>query len=127
MKQVAVELPDTARSCCRCGGDFPAFGHQRVCRSCRRPVQSPAQSRVAAGSRPLSPRENHVIMLVKDGKQNKEIAYDLHLSEGTIKVYLNRIFSKLRVHNRTELAVWAFRREYSGAVPGGTPQAIPAK
>jgi two-component system nitrate/nitrite response regulator NarP len=38
---------------------------------------------------------------------NKEIAHELHLSEGTIKEYLHRIFRKLGTKNRTELAVFA--------------------
>ncbi len=45
--------------------------------------------------------------LVAQGKPNKEIAHQLHLREGTIKEYLNRIFRKLGISNRTELAVWA--------------------
>jgi DNA-binding NarL/FixJ family response regulator len=55
----------------------------------------------------LSFRERQVVNLVCKAKQNKEIAYELHLTEGTIKEYLNRIFRKLGVSNRTELAVWA--------------------
>jgi DNA-binding NarL/FixJ family response regulator len=48
--------------------------------------------------------------LVCRALQNKEIAGELHLTEGTIKEYLNRIFRKLGVANRTELAVWAVTR-----------------
>jgi DNA-binding NarL/FixJ family response regulator len=48
-----------------------------------------------------------VVHLVSQAKLNKEIAYELHLTEGTIKEYLNRIFRKLGISNRTELAVWA--------------------
>jgi DNA-binding NarL/FixJ family response regulator len=70
--------------------------------ACRRPKE---------GKRPLNPklsfREKQVISLISRAKLNKEIAYELHLSEGTIKEYLNRIFRKLGVKNRTELAVWA--------------------
>ena len=55
----------------------------------------------------LSFREKQVVHLVAQAKLNKEIAYELHLSEGTIKEYLNRIFRKVNVSNRTELAVWA--------------------
>jgi DNA-binding NarL/FixJ family response regulator len=55
--------------------------------------------------------------LVRQAKPNKEIAYQLHLSEGTVKEYLNRIFKKLRVSNRTELAVWAMtHRAESGVI-----------
>jgi DNA-binding NarL/FixJ family response regulator len=43
---------------------------------------------------------------VAQAKLNKEIAYELNLTVGTIKEYLNRIFRKTRVINRTELALW---------------------
>ena len=63
------------------------------------------------GKRPLNPklsfREKQVVGLVSQAKLNKEIAFELHLTEGTIKEYLNRIFRKLGITNRTELAVWA--------------------
>jgi DNA-binding NarL/FixJ family response regulator len=49
------------------------------------------------------------VYLVSEAKLNKEIAHALHLTEGTIKEYLNRIFRKLGISNRTELAVWALR------------------
>ena len=61
--------------------------------------------------KPLNPelsfRERQVVNLVAQAKLNKEIAHELHLTEGTVKEYLNRIFRKLNVSNRTELAVWA--------------------
>lgn len=61
--------------------------------------------------KPLNPklsfREKQVVGLVSQAKLNKEIAFELHLTEGTIKEYLNRIFRKLGITNRTELAVWA--------------------
>jgi DNA-binding NarL/FixJ family response regulator len=55
----------------------------------------------------LTFREKQVVRLVAQGKLNKEIAHELHLTEGTIKEYLNRIFRKLGTTNRTELAIWA--------------------
>jgi len=42
---------------------------------------------------------------------NKEIAYELRLTEGTIKEYLNRIYRKLGLTNRTELAIWALTQQ----------------
>jgi len=65
----------------------------------------------------LSFREKQVINLVRQAKANKEIAYDLHLTEGTIKEYLNRIFRKLGVKNRTELAIWALTHTVAVAYP----------
>jgi DNA-binding NarL/FixJ family response regulator len=56
--------------------------------------------------RPLTVRETQIVRLVADAKLNKEIASELHLSEGTVKVFLGPIFAKTGVRNRTALAVW---------------------
>ena len=53
----------------------------------------------------LSFREQQIVSLIRQAKTNKEIAYDLCLTEGTVKEYLHRIFRKLAVTNRTELAL----------------------
>ena len=55
----------------------------------------------------LTPREESVVRLVMQGMVNREIANELHLSEHTIKNYLFRIFDKLGVSNRVELALYA--------------------
>jgi DNA-binding NarL/FixJ family response regulator len=94
------------RSCFRCGMDFGAADGERLCTICRKP-----RERKPAANQSLSFREKQIVELVQQAKLNKEIAYDLHLTEGTIKEYLNRIFRKLGVTNRTELAIWAFRRK----------------
>ena len=60
-------------------------------------------------------REKQVVDLVSQGKPNKEIAFRLLLAEGTIKEYLNQIFRKVRVTNRTELAIWALAHRASAA------------
>src|SRR5271165_5188478 len=61
---------------------------------------------VAAPNR-LTPREESVVRWVVRGMANREIADTLHLSEHTIKNYLFRIFDKLGVSNRVELALYA--------------------
>lgn len=53
----------------------------------------------------LSPRERQITEAVARGMRNREIASHLGMTEGSIKVYLNRIFDKLGVENRTELAI----------------------
>ena len=58
-------------------------------------------------------------------KLNKEIAYELHLTEGTVKEYLNRIFRKVGASNRTELAVWAITNQ--STVPSSMPFPIAAE
>lgn len=55
----------------------------------------------------LSRRESAIVDLVAQGLRNREIAGQLGLTEGTVKVYLHRIYEKLEVTNRTELAILA--------------------
>ena len=65
----------------------------------------------AAGtSARLTRREESVVRLVVQGMVNREIAEQLRLSEHTIKNYLFRIFDKLGVSNRVELALYAVAR-----------------
>ena len=52
----------------------------------------------------LTEREIEITRLASEGKSNKEIAYELQLVEGTVKVHLNNIFRKLHVATRAELS-----------------------
>lgn len=65
-----------------------------------------AQER-AASAPPLTRRERELIELVRQGLRNRDIAAELGVTEGTVKVYLHAIFDKFRVENRTELALRA--------------------
>ena len=56
---------------------------------------------------PLAPRERQLVGFVRQGLRNREIAEQLGVTEGTIKVYLHAIFDKLGVSSRTELAIRA--------------------
>ena len=102
MKTLPFDI-EIVKSCYRCGGEFSSAG--RVCPACRAPRV--LTRRLPPATRDLSFRERQIAQLVCQGKQNKEIAFELHLTEGTIKEYLNRIFRKLDIKNRTGLAVWA--------------------
>jgi DNA-binding NarL/FixJ family response regulator len=62
----------------------------------------------------LSRREREVASLVADGHTNKEIASELYLSEKTIESHLSRIFGKLEVSKRTQVAA-AIEREKAAA------------
>ena len=53
----------------------------------------------------LSPQEERVMILVAEGKTNKEIALDMGLSEKTVKNYLSNIFQKMQVSRRSQAAV----------------------
>ena len=53
----------------------------------------------------LTCREAAVANLVSQGLHNKQIARELHLSEGTVKVHLHHIYEKLQLNGRTALAL----------------------
>jgi DNA-binding NarL/FixJ family response regulator len=58
----------------------------------------------------LTDRELQVIQRVASGKSNKEIAAELNISEGTIKVHMSHILRKLGVTGRTEAIATAVKR-----------------
>lgn len=57
----------------------------------------------------LSEREMDVLRQVADGKSNRRIAESMHLSESTVKKYIQSLLAKLQVADRTEAAVTALR------------------
>jgi len=61
----------------------------------------------AASAPPLTRRERELVELVRQGLRNRDIASELGVTEGTVKVYLHAIFDKFHVENRTELALRA--------------------
>jgi DNA-binding NarL/FixJ family response regulator len=58
----------------------------------------------------LKPREIQVLELVAGGKANKEIAYELSTTEGTVKNYIKRILGKLHASDRTHAVVIGIAR-----------------
>lgn len=68
-------------------------------------LQSPAST--VSFDTTLSERELQVLRLISGGSTNREIARDLHLSEGTVKNHVSRILERLGVRHRTEAAVFA--------------------
>lgn len=59
----------------------------------------------------LSQRERDIVSAVLKGASNKDIAWQLGLGEQTVKNHLRRIFAKLHVANRVELAVLAMANQ----------------
>jgi len=57
----------------------------------------------------ISDREYEVIELVADGLSNKEIAEHLYLSEGTVRNYLSSILDKLKLRDRTQVAIFYYQ------------------
>jgi DNA-binding NarL/FixJ family response regulator len=68
-----------------------------------------SQSRVA-----LTARQGQIVSLVAQGMRNKEIAYSMGITEGTVKVYLYKLFKKLGTNDRLELALYGLRHLFSG-------------
>jgi DNA-binding NarL/FixJ family response regulator len=59
---------------------------------------------VSASGVTFTGREYAVLRSLRQGKSNKCIAYDLNMSESTVKVHVRNIMKKLRARNRTEVA-----------------------
>jgi DNA-binding NarL/FixJ family response regulator len=57
----------------------------------------------------LTQRQRDVLNCLREGKSNKQIAYELGLSEGTVKIHVTAIFKSLGVKNRTQAVISASR------------------
>jgi DNA-binding NarL/FixJ family response regulator len=55
----------------------------------------------------LSPREKSILRCLVEGDSNKCIARKSDITEATVKVHVKAILRKIRVHNRTQAAIWA--------------------
>jgi DNA-binding NarL/FixJ family response regulator len=55
----------------------------------------------------LSRQEKHVLLLLSEGRSNREIAQGLFLGEGTVRNYVSSILTKLKAHNRLEAGAYA--------------------
>lgn len=53
----------------------------------------------------LTPQQYKVLNMLNDGLLNKQIAYELDVSEATIKAHMTAIFRKLGVKNRTQAVI----------------------
>ena len=53
----------------------------------------------------FSPRQNEVLQMLWHGSSNKVIAYELRMSESTVKVHIRHIMKKLNVNNRTQVVL----------------------
>lgn len=60
----------------------------------------------------LTGRERGVLVLIAEGRSNKEIAGKLYLSEGTIRNYITHMLEKLGLRTRTQLAVYYMKCKY---------------
>ncbi len=73
------------------------------------PVISPAEAEAAKLLRELTPQQFRVLQMVSTGQLNKQIAYELGVSEATIKTHMTAILRKLGVNNRTQAVLIAYQ------------------
>jgi len=102
-------------TCSKCGEEFGTETRRNTCDDCLAP--SPVYGDLVDRlGKPLSAREHHVAQRVAQGLTNKEIAWELKLSTGTIKIYTSHIFAKSGCTNRVQLALWYLREQSSSMV-----------
>jgi two-component system, NarL family, nitrate/nitrite response regulator NarL len=79
------------------------------------PLISGIRAPAGGGSLSLTPREVDIVRRVAKGAGNKDIAWELQMGEQTVKNHLRRIFRKLNVANRVELALLAVEQQIGAA------------
>ena len=106
----ADEVAAAIRAACR--GEVhldPAVARQLTASLRRGPSTSPKDL--------LTDREREILLLVAQGKANKEIAAELVISERTARTHVSNILSKLDLTSRTQAALWAVREALAPPPP----------
>ena len=86
-----------------------------------------SQKRVA-----LTQRQGQILSLVAQGFKNKEIAFSLGITEGTVKVYLYKLSQKLGMNDRLDMALYGRKNLFSGQLSlermrdAGPPAVLPS-
>ncbi|MGP0585250.1 response regulator [Paenibacillus timonensis] len=58
----------------------------------------------------MTEREKEVLLLIAEGKSNKDIAEELHISIKTVKTHVSNLLMKCELEDRTQLAIYAHRQ-----------------
>jgi DNA-binding NarL/FixJ family response regulator len=82
-------------------------------------VRAAASGGVADELAELTAQERKILLLVAEGKTNKEIASEVFLSDKTVKNYVSSILSKLNLQRRTQAAAFV-AKHHLGEPPAGT-------
>ena len=106
LKESAPQLLVQAVRAVHAGGEWLEQG--LVGRALRRLVARDHGLREAM--RTLTPRELEIARLIAEGLRNRAVAERLFISEGTVKIHLHKIYEKLGVDGRLELALYARER-----------------
>ncbi|AOZ92064.1 response regulator [Paenibacillus crassostreae] len=68
------------------------------------------QRTVETDSSGLTEREKEVLLLIAEGKSNKDIGEELHISIKTVKTHVSNLLMKCELDDRTQLAIYAHRK-----------------
>ncbi|AJS59654.1 response regulator [Paenibacillus sp. IHBB 10380] len=71
------------------------------------------QRMVQTDSSSLTEREKEVLLLIAEGKNNKDIAEELHISIKTVKTHVSNLLMKCELDDRTQLAIFAHRKGWA--------------
>jgi len=104
----------------------------QACRSGRAPLDPALLVLLASGLRDaaaptaaaaveLTEREQQTLALIAEGMNNKLIARQLGISDGTVKIHVKHLLGKLDLHSRLELAAWVHRHGLPGTGSGERP------
>jgi len=91
--------------------------HPRIARKLMQELSRPPEQPPTPD--PLTEREMEVLRLVAQGKNNREIADDLTVTEGTVRVHVSSILSKLHLASRTQATLYALREGLASLDDGG--------
>jgi NarL family two-component system response regulator LiaR len=97
--------------------------HPRIARMLMQELSRPPEQPPTPD--PLTERELEVLRLVAQGKSNREIADDLTVTEGTVRVHVSSILSKLHLASRTQATLYALREGLASLDDGSEPPPKP--
>ena len=81
-------------------------------------VRSAAASGAGDELADLTAQERKILLLVAEGKTNKEIAGEVFLSDKTVKNYVSSILAKLNLQRRTQAAAFVAKHHIGEGPPG---------
>jgi DNA-binding NarL/FixJ family response regulator len=76
------------------------------------PAEASPSSDLAARIATLTPQQVRVLQMLRQGRLNKQIAYDLGVGETTIKAHVSEILRKLKVNSRTQAVIEAAKIDF---------------
>jgi NarL family two-component system response regulator LiaR len=97
--------------------------HPRIARKLMQELSRPPDQPPTPN--PLTEREMEVLRLVAQGKSNRDIADDLTVTEGTVRVHVSSILGKLHLASRTQATLYALREGLASLGDGSEPPPKP--